>query len=154
MIVRALIVLPVTMIFAQGPAAAASVERGKVAFMQHGCWQCHGTVGQGSIATSGGKRLAPDPLPWETFSSFVRSSNRAMPPYSDKILTERDLEDIHAYLQSISKPPDAKDNSAAQSLAIARFRIDARKPRDRLDHGAGVGLALSRDVVGAAVRDR
>ena len=108
MIVRALIVLPVTMIFAQGPAAAASVERGKVAFMQHGCWQCHGTVGQGSIATSGGKRLAPDPLPWETFSSFVRSSNRAMPPYSDKILTERDLEDIHAYLQSISKPPDAK----------------------------------------------
>ncbi len=108
MIVRALIVLPVTIIFAQGPAAAASVERGKVAFMQHGCWQCHGTVGQGSIATSSGKRLAPDPLPWETFSSFVRSSNRAMPPYSDKILTERDLEDIHAYLLSISKPPDAK----------------------------------------------
>ena len=52
--------------------------------MQHGCWQCHGTMGQGSIATSGGKRLAPDPLPWEAFSGFVRSTNRAMPPYSEK----------------------------------------------------------------------
>jgi len=108
MVVRALTLLSVTMIFAQDPAAAASTEHGKVAYMQHGCWQCHGTVGQGSIATSGGKPLAPDPLPWETFSSFVRSTNRAMPPYSDKILTEGDLEDIYAYLQSIPKPADAK----------------------------------------------
>jgi hypothetical protein len=37
MIARALIVLPVTMIFAQDPAAAASAEHGKVAYMQHGC---------------------------------------------------------------------------------------------------------------------
>ena len=108
MIVRALVVLSVTIILAQYPAAAASTEHGKAAFIQHGCWQCHGTVGQGSIATSGGKRLAPDPLPWESFSSFVRSTNRAMPPYSDKILTDGDLEDIYAYLQSIPKPPDAK----------------------------------------------
>ena len=108
MIVRALIVLLTMMVFATDLAAAASAEHGEAAFMQHGCWQCHGTVGQGSIATSGGKRLAPDPLPWETFSSFVRSTSRAMPPYSDKILTEGDLEDIYAYLQSIPKPPDAK----------------------------------------------
>ena len=108
MIIRALIVLPMAMIFAQNQAAAASAQHGKAAFMQHGCWQCHGTVGQGSIATSGGKRLAPDPLPWETFLSFVRSTDRAMPPYSDKILTDGDLEDIYAYLQSIPKPPDAK----------------------------------------------
>ena len=108
MIARALIVLPVMMIFAQDPVAAASAEHGKAAYMQHGCWQCHGTLGQGSIATSAGKRLAPDPMPWETFSSFVRSTNGAMPPYSDKILSDGDLQDIYAYLQSIPKPPDAK----------------------------------------------
>jgi mono/diheme cytochrome c family protein len=108
MIVRALIAMPVAMILAQSEVAAASAEHGKAAYMQHGCWQCHGTVGQGSIATSGGKRLAPDPLPWETFSSFVRSTNGAMPPYSDKILTDGDLEDIYSYLQSVPKPPDAK----------------------------------------------
>jgi mono/diheme cytochrome c family protein len=105
---RALIVLPVTIIFAQNPAVAASAEQGKAAYMQHGCWQCHGTVGQGSIATSAGKRLAPNPMPWETFSSFVRSTDGAMPPYRDKILSESDLEDIYAYLRSIPKPADAK----------------------------------------------
>jgi mono/diheme cytochrome c family protein len=88
-----------------GPAIAASAEHGKTVFIQNGCWQCHGTMGQGSIATSGGKRLAPDPLPWEAFSGFVRSSNRSMPPFSDKILSDGDLADIYAYLQSIPKPP-------------------------------------------------
>ena len=87
------------------PALAASAEHGKTVFIQKGCWQCHGTMGQGSIATSGGKRLAPDPMPWEAFSGFVRSTNRAMPPFSDKILSDGDLADIYAYLQSIPKPP-------------------------------------------------
>jgi ubiquinol-cytochrome c reductase cytochrome c subunit len=90
---------------ANGPAFAASAEHGKTVFIQKGCWQCHGTMGQGSIATSGGKRLAPDPLPWEAFSGFVRSTNRSMPPFSDKILSDGDLADIYAYLQSIPKPP-------------------------------------------------
>jgi ubiquinol-cytochrome c reductase cytochrome c subunit len=87
-------------------ASAASVEHGKTAFIQNGCWQCHGTMGQGSIMTSDGKRLAPDPLPWETFSAFVRSSNRAMPPFSEEILSDGDLADIYAYLQSVPKPQD------------------------------------------------
>jgi ubiquinol-cytochrome c reductase cytochrome c subunit len=89
-----------------GAAFAASAEHGKTAFIEHGCWQCHGTMGQGSIATSGGKRLAPDPLPWETFSAFVRSTNRSMPPFSEAILSDGDLADIYAYLQAIPKPPD------------------------------------------------
>ena len=93
--------------FFQDHALAASAEHGKIAFMQQGCWQCHGTLGQGSIMTSGGKRLAPNPLPWETFSAFVRLTKGTMPPYSEKILSDGDLADIYAYLQSIPKPPDA-----------------------------------------------
>jgi mono/diheme cytochrome c family protein len=90
----------------QSGALAASAEHGKAAFIEHGCWQCHGTMGQGSIATSGGKRLAPNPMPWDAFNGFVRSTNRTMPPFSEKILSEADLADIYAYLQSIPKPPD------------------------------------------------
>ena len=93
---------------ANGPVLAASAEHGKTAFIQNGCWQCHGTMGQGSIATSGGKRLAPDPLPWDTFLAFVRSANRTMPPFSEKLLSDGDLADIYAYLQSIPKPLDVK----------------------------------------------
>jgi mono/diheme cytochrome c family protein len=89
-------------------AYAASADKGRTAFIKFGCWQCHGTQGQGSVATSNGKVIAPDPMPYEGFSAFVRSTNRGMPPYSEKILPNDDLADIHAYLQSIPKPRDAK----------------------------------------------
>jgi mono/diheme cytochrome c family protein len=89
-------------------AQAADSAKGKAAFLKNGCWQCHGTEGQGSLITSGGKVLAPDPLPYEAFAAFVRSTNRAMPPYSETMLPDADLADIHAYLASIPKPKDHK----------------------------------------------
>src|SRR5262249_12025386 len=81
----------------------ASAENGKAAFLRHGCWQCHGYQGQGGIA---GLRLAPNPIPFETLSNFVRTTNRAMPPFSKAILSDEDLADIYASLQSIPKGPD------------------------------------------------
>ena len=90
-----------------GPAnAAASADHGKIVFMKKGCWECHGTQGQGAIT---GPRLAPDPIPYEALSAFVRSTNRAMPPYHENILSDADLADIYAYLQSIPKPQDVKN---------------------------------------------
>jgi len=103
-----LVALAASLILGQGAALAASAEKGKDAYVKHGCWQCHGFVGQGSVASSGGKVLAPDPLPWEAFSAFVRSTNRTMPPFSEKILPNGDLEDIYAFLQAIPKPADYK----------------------------------------------
>ena len=55
-----------------------------------------------------GLKLAPDPLPYDTLVAFVRSSSGPMPPYSAKILSDDDLSDIYAYLESIPKPPDPK----------------------------------------------
>jgi mono/diheme cytochrome c family protein len=88
-----------------GGAFAASAEKGKTAYTQHGCWQCHGTEGQGAVT---GPKLAPDPMPIETFTNFVRTSNRAMPPYPEAVLSNDELADIHAYLQTIPKPADYK----------------------------------------------
>jgi len=87
--------------------AAGDATKGKTAFSKYGCWQCHGTVGQGSPVS--GPKLAPDPMPYEAMSSFIRNSNRAMPPYREAVLPNEDLADIHAYLSSIPKGPDAKD---------------------------------------------
>src|SRR3954466_12869858 len=95
-------------LFGHGSAFAADAAKGKAAFMKYGCWQCHGTEGQGSAITSAGKVLAPDPMPLETFVAFVRSPDRAMPPYSEKILPNEDLADMHAYLSTIPKPKDYK----------------------------------------------
>ena len=93
------------LLIGQGAALAASAEKGKAAFMKNGCWQCHGSVGQGGAA---GAKLAPDPVPLEAFVAFVRTTNRAMPPYSEAVLSNDDLADIHAYLASIPKAPDPK----------------------------------------------
>jgi mono/diheme cytochrome c family protein len=90
----------------QGSALAASAEKGKTLFVTHGCSQCHGTQGQGGLA---GPRLAPEPMPFEGLSAFVRTTNRAMPPYREAILSNDDLADIYAYLQSIPKPAAVKD---------------------------------------------
>ncbi|TMJ99002.1 MAG: cytochrome c [Alphaproteobacteria bacterium] len=97
-------VLAAGVLLSCGGAFAASAEKGKAAFIQHGCWQCHGMQGQGSTA---GPKLAPDAMPIETFTAFVRTTNRAMRPYSEAILSNGDLEDIHAYLQTIPKPAES-----------------------------------------------
>ena len=83
--------------------AAGDAEKGKLAFEKNGCWQCHGYAGQGGVT---GPKLAPTPMPFEAMNVFVRHSNRAMPPYQKAVLSDADLADIHAYLQSI---PAAKD---------------------------------------------
>ena len=95
-------------VLAHGSVFAADAKKGKDAFMKYGCWQCHGTEGQGSAITSLGKVLAPDPMPLETMVAFVRSTNRAMPPYSEQVLPNEDLADIHAYLASVPKGKDHK----------------------------------------------
>jgi ubiquinol-cytochrome c reductase cytochrome c subunit len=89
-----------------GAALAASAENGKVVYVKNGCWQCHGFLGQGSVATSNGTVLSNSQLPFDVFKNFVRSTNRAMPPYRETILSDADLADIYAYLQWVPKPPD------------------------------------------------
>ena len=93
------------LLLAPGATLAASVENGKQVFMRAGCWQCHGTVGQGGAA---GPKLAPDPLPFDALSSFVRTTNRQMPAYREEVLSDADLADLYAYLKSIPQGPDAE----------------------------------------------
>ena len=88
-----------------GGVLAQSAENGKKVYMQVGCWGCHGTLGQGGVT---GPKLAPDPMPYETFAAFVRTTNRAMPPYREPVLSNADLADIYAYMQSVPKPADYK----------------------------------------------
>ena len=84
---------------------SSASEKGKQLFVKHGCWQCHGFVGQGGIA---GPALAPEVMPLEAMVNFVRSSSRAMPPYKVEILSDADMKEIHAYLVSLPKPADPK----------------------------------------------
>ena len=104
-----LVIVPLLgpILIGQGAALAADAARGKILFTQkYGCYECHGTQGQGSPVT--GPKLAPNPLPYDSLSAFVRTSNGPMPPFRESILPNADLEDIYAYLQSIKPAPDYK----------------------------------------------
>ncbi len=88
-----------TFTFAQAPAG--DVAKGKALFMKNGCYECHGTVGQGGT----GPRIAP-----RTGSiAYVRKPAAQMPPYTAKVMSDADLADVLAYLMSIPAPPSAKN---------------------------------------------
>jgi mono/diheme cytochrome c family protein len=93
------------MVLGNAAGFAASADKGRQLLLKNGCWQCHGERGQGGVT---GFKLAPDPIPFETLQNFVRTTNRNMPPYREAILSNDDLADIYAYLQSIPKGPDPK----------------------------------------------
>jgi ubiquinol-cytochrome c reductase cytochrome c subunit len=80
---------------------------GKANFMKYGCYECHGTLGQGNYFS--GPRIAPHPLPFAVISRYIRKPTGQMPSYSTAILPERDLADIRAYLATIpsGKPATA-----------------------------------------------
>jgi mono/diheme cytochrome c family protein len=88
-------------------ACAADAARGKDIYIKVGCYGCHGYDAQGA---STGPKLAPDPMPPDALASFIRNSAPTlMPPYSEKVLGDAEVADIHAYLATIKKPPRLKE---------------------------------------------
>jgi mono/diheme cytochrome c family protein len=80
---------------------------GKRLYIKYGCYECHGLQGQGSPAT--GPRLASPLFPLAAFVAYVRKPTGEMPPYTNKVLRDEELADIHAFLSSLpqaSKPDD------------------------------------------------
>jgi mono/diheme cytochrome c family protein len=84
------------------PATSGSVEKGRTTFVKTGCAQCHGREAQGSPTT--GPRLGPGGLPYAAFARYVRVPRQQMPPYTDRVLSDADLADIYAFVQSRPKP--------------------------------------------------
>src|SRR5579863_8510166 len=89
-------------------APAGNAENGKRIFAKNGCYECHGREGQGSNMT--GPRIAPDPVPFDVLTRYVRNPSGEMPPYTAKVISDQDLADIYAFLQSRPHPPAAKNN--------------------------------------------
>jgi mono/diheme cytochrome c family protein len=87
-------------------APAGNAEKGKQLYTKYGCYECHGRQGQGS--TVSGPRLGPDPVPFEAFAAYVRKPTGEMPPYTGKVVSDKELADIFAFLQSLPHPPDRK----------------------------------------------
>jgi ubiquinol-cytochrome c reductase cytochrome c subunit len=104
---------------AKTPSASSEVgdaTRGKELYVKNGCYECHGYLGQGGSYT--GPRIAPDPLPWEAIAAFIRNppglsspanKDSAMPVYTSKLISDKDVQDICAYLKSVPPGVDMKN---------------------------------------------
>jgi len=87
-------------------APAGDAVKGKANFERVGCYQCHGHEGQGG--REGPRIAAPVPMAYAALAGFVRTTSGDMPPFTEKVLSNQELTDIYAYLQSIPMPPDYK----------------------------------------------
>lgn len=107
-----MIALPGTRAQAPGPAPKAdtapsgNAQNGKRIYTSYGCYQCHGREGQGSPA---GSRIGPRPIPFPAFLRYNRQPTGQMPPYTNKVVSDSELADIYAFLQSLPQPPPAKN---------------------------------------------
>ena len=93
-------------------APPGDAKAGGQVYLRDGCYECHGTMGQGSGRHgigAYGPLLAPNPLPWSAIVAQVRHPRDLMPAFSPTILSDQDLANIYAYLKSIPAGKDAKD---------------------------------------------
>ena len=90
------------------PSPTGNAETGKKVFTKDGCYECHGREGQGA-AQGAGPRIGPPQLSLEGFTKYVHQPTGQMPPYTSKVLSDQDLADIYAYLQSRPKATPSKD---------------------------------------------
>lgn len=91
------------------PVAAAaalpkgSADSGKTLYVTWGCYACHGYAAQGGA----GARLSPPATPALTaFIRYVRRPTNLMPPYTEKVVSDQQLADIHAYILTMPAPRD------------------------------------------------
>jgi len=89
-----------------GLLCAQDAANGKKIFLRDGCYECHGYNGQGTVQ---GARLAPPVLNAQGMIRYVRKPAGAMPAYTDKVLSDQEVNDIYAYLKSLPGPKPVKD---------------------------------------------
>lgn len=93
----------------------ANVARGKQLYLATGCYQCHGTRGQGGGGA--GPRLAPGPIPYAGWLQQLRRPRARMPVYTAVVMPDADVADMYAYLQSVPKGKTASEIPMLKALS-------------------------------------
>ena len=86
---------------------ASNAQKGKDAFATHMCATCHGPEGQGAV----GPALAPPPRALPDFTRYVRQPAGKMPPFTPQAVSDADLAEIYAFLQSANPAPPSNLSS-------------------------------------------
>ncbi|MEJ0068082.1 MAG: cytochrome c [Pseudomonadota bacterium] len=107
-------------------APAGDAANGKRLFLADGCYQCHGTVGQGGRYNGPAPRLARTELPFDGFMGVLRTPPNDMPPYVATVLSDKEAADIYAYLHGLPEPRAVRDIRSSITEAAATIVLANR----------------------------
>ena len=97
---------------------ARNIENGKQIFENQGCQKCHGSEGQGRTRTEkqgAAPQISPSRLSFFAFKRFVRRPAGQMPPFSSHEISDSQLADLYAFLQSMGLSANAEIPSSASA---------------------------------------
>jgi mono/diheme cytochrome c family protein len=90
-------------------APQGDVTNGKRVYLATGCFTCHGRAGQGGAFNGPAPHLAKTEMPYEGFKMQVRNPVKDMPAYSEAVMSEKEIADIYAFVQSLPGRREVKD---------------------------------------------
>jgi mono/diheme cytochrome c family protein len=93
---------------AQDAPPGDAVE-GKRLYLAVGCFTCHGRSGQGGAMNGPVPALAKTAMPFDGFKGQLRQPADEMPAYSEKVMTDRQIADIYAFVESLPGRRPTKD---------------------------------------------
>ncbi len=92
-------------------APQGNAANGKHIYLRDACFACHGRSGQGGVYRGQAPILAQTALPLDGFRGVVRNPPDDMPAYSEAVLSDKDIADIYAFVESLPGPRSPKDIS-------------------------------------------
>ncbi len=97
-----------------GPAGAQDTPpgdavAGKRLYLAVGCFLCHGRSGQGGAMNGPAPILAKTAMPFDGFKGQLRQPANDMPAYTNKVMSDKQIADLYAFVQSLPGPLPVKD---------------------------------------------
>jgi|SRR5579862_1519074 len=90
-------------------APRGDVANGKRLYLADGCFTCHGRSGQGGAYNTPAPILAHTAVPFDGFKGQIRNPINDMPAFPAAILSDKDIADIYAFVETLAGPRSPKD---------------------------------------------
>ena len=90
-------------------APSGDPAEGKRLYLVTGCFTCHGRSGQGGAMNGPAPILAKTAMPFDGFKGQLRQPISDMPAYSEIVMSDRQIADIYAFLQTLPGPRPTND---------------------------------------------
>src|SRR5215469_89417 len=83
------------------PIPSGNAAHGRELYLATGCFECHGRNGQGGAFNGPAPALAHTEMGFEAFKEQLRQPANDMPAYATAVMTDQDVGDLLAYVQSL-----------------------------------------------------